>query len=254
MDLNDIVKKFDEYVQQFDLTNEKINDKFNHSHRVMVLAKKIAVDEDLCDEDIFLASVNGLVHDISRFSQIKMYDDYSDSTYNKKKLFDHGNESERILKELKFLNEFIPDEELRNIVYIAARNHNKLCIEDNLSDRELLHSKIIRDADKLDIMLTQSNSLSKSFDKVDENILVAFRNKSLVLNKDIHCESDYLLRSLSYVFDLYFSYSIKFIKRHRIVQKKVKLLKSNTKDVYTINKIEYLVKKYLENWEDNYVR
>ena len=118
MDLDLIIKKFDNYVHQFDLTNDKINDKFNHSHRVMVLAKQIALSENLKEEDIFLASVCGLVHDISRFSQINLYNDYSDSTYSKKNLFDHGDESERILKELEFLDEFIPNEELRNIICI----------------------------------------------------------------------------------------------------------------------------------------
>ena len=37
------------------------------------------------------------------------------------------------------------------IIYKAINNHNKFEIERGLSERELLHCKIIRDADKLDI-------------------------------------------------------------------------------------------------------
>ena len=39
---------------------------------------------------------------------------------------------------------------MTNIIKKAIENHSRLEIEENLDERTLLHSKIIRDADKID--------------------------------------------------------------------------------------------------------
>ena len=49
------------------------------------------------------------------------------------------------------------DKEDYQVVYTAIKNHNKFVIESNLTERELLFSKLIRDADKLDILYALGN-------------------------------------------------------------------------------------------------
>ena len=69
---------FTEYVSSYDLTNSDIKLKYNHSLRVMALSEKYAKILNFSTEDIELAKVIGLLHDIGRFEQLKIYKTYSD--------------------------------------------------------------------------------------------------------------------------------------------------------------------------------
>lgn len=55
-----------------------------------------------------------------------------------------------MLFEQGLIRNFIEDSQYDNIIKKAIENHSKLSIEEGLDKRVLLHSKIIRDADKLD--------------------------------------------------------------------------------------------------------
>ena len=55
-----------------------------------------------------------------------------------------------MLFEKGMIRNFIEDSQYDEIIKKAIENHSKLAIEKGLNERELLHSKIIRDADKLD--------------------------------------------------------------------------------------------------------
>ncbi|MBO5141416.1 MAG: hypothetical protein J6C46_00165, partial [Clostridia bacterium] len=46
------------------------------------------------------------------------------------------------------ITKFIDTDKYNNVIKKAIENHNKKQIEEGLSDKELLHAKIIRDADK----------------------------------------------------------------------------------------------------------
>ena len=55
-----------------------------------------------------------------------------------------------MLFEKCMIRKFIEDNQYDGIIKKAIENHSKLKIEENLDERTLLHSKIIRDADKID--------------------------------------------------------------------------------------------------------
>ena len=57
-----------------------------------------------------------------------------------------------MLENKEFLRRFVENDKDDELIIKAVRNHNKYKIEEGLNERELLHAKIIRDADKLDIM------------------------------------------------------------------------------------------------------
>lgn len=87
------IKIFNDYVKSFDLSNDMIKNKYDHSFRVMKRAEEIAISLNLNEEDIHIASLAGLLHDIGRFNQVKYYDTFED-----KKSFDHGDEGYRVLE------------------------------------------------------------------------------------------------------------------------------------------------------------
>ena len=66
-------KEFAEYVKNYDIKNDKIRLKVEHIERVSQVAKKLATKLELEDEDIKLAELIGLLHDIGRFEQLKRY-------------------------------------------------------------------------------------------------------------------------------------------------------------------------------------
>ena len=66
------------------------------------------------------------------------------------KKIEHAEFGVKVLFEDNLITKFIEDRKYDNIISKAIYNHNKFKIEDNLNDIELLHCKIIRDADKID--------------------------------------------------------------------------------------------------------
>ena len=95
-----------------------------------------------------MARLIALLHDIGRFEQSKMSSDVydiADATF-----FDHAQYGVKILFEDNLIRNFIDDNSYDNIIYKAILNHNRLEIEEGLNEKELLHAKIIRDADKID--------------------------------------------------------------------------------------------------------
>ena len=81
---------FKKYLQAYNLEYGKIELKIRHTFGVVNASEYIAKELKLSDEDIELAKLIALLHDIGRFEQIKRYDCFIDN-----KSIDHailGNE------------------------------------------------------------------------------------------------------------------------------------------------------------------
>lgn len=145
---------FENYVKNYDISDPDINHKHNHSYRVMGNSLFLAETLNLSETDKTLALIIGLYHDIGRFEQDKLYD-----TYNDNKTFDHADYGVKVLFEQNLIKQIPVEEKYYNIIEKAVKNHNKYQIEEGLSEQELLHAKIIRDADKIDILYAASEKL-----------------------------------------------------------------------------------------------
>ena len=95
LNISNINHEFFKYVEQFDLTDERIQRKKFHSIRVQKISEKIAEDLKLNEEYIDIASLIGLLHDIGRFEQEKQYHTFDDN-----KSFDHGDYGAILLKRI----------------------------------------------------------------------------------------------------------------------------------------------------------
>ena len=185
IDIKNAEKEFIKYTENYDLSNENIERKQLHSIRVMKLSTQIAKSLNLSEDETDLATLIGLLHDIARFEQYSQY-----KTYEDVHSFDHGDYGVKILN--KDIRKYIETEKYDNIIKTAIKNHNKLKIEEGLSEKELLFSKIIRDADKIDIIYEGVEIFWRGQDKNFENSIVSdfvlnqFKNNSLVKReKDI---------------------------------------------------------------------
>ena len=147
--VNVSISKFESYIESFnELTeNQKINFeiKKEHSLRVADLALFLAEKLVFTEEQKQAAFLSGLLHDIGRFQQLIEYD-----TFNDEKSADHADLAVKIIEEGTFLEDIGPD--FKNLILVAIQNHNKFKIQDGLSVQEMELAKLLRDADKIDIL------------------------------------------------------------------------------------------------------
>lgn len=70
---------FQEYTDHYDSSDPKIKLKIDHTYRVAQLCERIAHSLGLSEEDIDLAWLSGMLHDIGRFEQLRRYNTFSDA-------------------------------------------------------------------------------------------------------------------------------------------------------------------------------
>ena len=248
-------KAFKEYVKNYNPEDAKIKIKIAHIERVTQIAKQLAENLNLDKEDIELAELIGLLHDIGRFEQIKLYNTFLD-----KDSVNHAEYGVKVLFEDGLIRKFIEDDKYDKIIKLAILNHNKIEIEEGLTEKENLHAKIIRDADKTDIfyVLTVSDkkeiwySSDLSDQKISEEVYKDFIKNRLVEYKKVKTGVDLLVIDFSYIFDLYFKESIKIIEENNYLEKLYNRFKFNDKQTKErIEEIYTIAKKYLEEKKDD---
>lgn len=221
MDLENAKQEFIEYTSRYDVNNENINRKIGHSIRVMNISKEIATKIGLGQEEIEIATLIGLLHDIARFEQYSQF-----QTFNDLNSFDHGDYGVKILEE--DIRKYIENNEYDEIIKIAIKNHNKFEIEEGLTEKELLFAKIIRDADKIDIIYEAVEMFWKGLEsqinntKISENVEKQFRGyKQIKREKNINKEQnvDKVLGVIAFIFDVNFIESFEMIRDKNYINK-----------------------------------
>lgn len=250
MDILKAKKKFKEYVKNYNPEDEQIKIKIAHIQRVAINSRKIAEQLKLNQEDIELAELIGLLHDIGRFEQVRIYHTFMD-----KDSINHGEFGVHILFEQGLIREFVEDNQYDSIIKTAILNHNKAKIGENLTERELLHAKIIRDADKTDIYYTLRDGDTKAIwgkedisdDKISDEIYRQFLEDKVINYKDVKTSADLLLCHFAYVYDLNFKEAINIINENKYIdQLYERFTFKDTETLERYNKIYLEAKKYLE--------
>ena len=204
---------FISYVNSFKFKGKESNRKLNHSVRVSMLCKGIAKSLNLSEKEIELAELIGLVHDIGRFWQWEKYQTFDDS-----KSIDHALLGIEVLFENKVIEDFNVDIKDFQTIKDAVFYHNKYKVDNALNLESLIMVKIIRDADKADILCMAANEilpLEEDGQKLSEQVVRSFLNKTSVKILDVHNLSDKILFQLAFIFDLNFEYTKKFVKKER---------------------------------------
>ena len=225
---------FNNYIKNYDRRLKGIKLKYNHSFRVIEKAINIGNTLKLDKEDMETVRVCALFHDIARFEQYTKYKSFDDS-----KTFDHGDRGEEILKENGYTN---------SVVLNTVKYHNKLDIPKNLSDNDKLFLKIIRDADKLDIMEYQYNDCKTKNTVIPDYVKDYFINeKSIDRYVKFNPEGNLIgvLRMLAFIFDLNYKSSFKYIKDLDLINKKCDSIKKQGNT--GIDEIRDICNKYVES-------
>ena len=222
IDIQKALNEYNNYIKNYNLKDEKTSAKVAHMLRVKENSKMIAKSLNLNNEDVQLAELIGLLHDIGRFEQLKRYNTYLD-----KKSVNHGEFGVKILFEEGLIRNFITDNTYDEIIKKAIINHNRNKIENGLNERELLHAKIIKDADTIDILymaviekpevVYESDNIEK--ETFTDELFNEFMNNELLDYSKIKTHADIIITHFKYIFNMNFKYSFLLIKEKKYLEK-----------------------------------
>lgn len=210
---------FDNFIKSnFDLSNEKIAHKLNHTYHVVDNAKYICDNMELSFEDKDLAMTIALLHDIGRFDQAKQMNSFREDILN----YDHATLGVKLLFETGEIRNFIKTDEYDEIIKKAIGNHSKYILDENgLTEKEILHCKIIRDADKIDSfrakavddIYTMANVTEDDikYSLVTDKVYNDFMDEKTILSKDRKTAIDIWVSYIAFVFGLEFNSSLRCI-------------------------------------------
>lgn len=223
--IRESIEEFNKYTKNFDLNIPKLKMKYDHTFRVIAYAEDIAKSENLNEQDSYLAFVCALLHDIARFNQYTEYGTYSDALS-----FDHGDRGYEILLKDNYISKFVDSDYEKQIVLKAVKNHNKYNIEDGLTERELYFAKLVRDADKIDIMDMQINEINDGNFEVPEEAINAMKEKRCMVRvKKKTSELTHLLGYICFIYDINYKRSLEIITEKKIIEKKLGVIKKYIK-------------------------
>lgn len=247
-------KDYDRYYNSFVGISEEEHKNFEikreHSYRVATLCKKIMSRLDEGEEDQAMSYVLGLFHDIGRYKQLREYKTFDDS-----KSVDHAELSVKVIRENDFLNG--KGNDLTEQILVAIENHNKKELNKNIAGSDLLYAKVIRDADKLDILkvltdyysnpkMVPNHTLTWELPKgieISSEIVSQVLKGKLVSKDFVKNQLDIKVMQLSWVYDLNFKPSFEILMSNHFLEKIFKTMPKND----TVIEIYRTVKVYAEN-------
>ena len=211
-----MIEEFSKYVSYYDMDVLEIRRKYYHSLRVMNLARKYAKLLNFSDEDIKLASVIGLLHDIGRFDQFKMYHTFDDF-----KSIDHADYGVQLLQQNHLIKRFYQtdNEEDYHIIFFAIKNHNKLVVNNrDCNERYMMHAQLVRDVDKLDLIFLVGDLKEVHYLSVNEDVsfkVMEAVKKHISANKrDVMNVNDKIALKFCFAFDINYGICLKELRRN----------------------------------------
>lgn len=249
IDIKKAEEEFKRYSSGYDMNESHIERKVRHTFRVEELCEKIAFSIGMNEEEINLAKLIGLLHDIARFEQYTIY-----KTYDDHKSIDHGNFGVKILEEKNNIREYIETDKYDNIILKAVEYHNKYSIGKDVNEEEELFCKIIRDADKLDIMYEATCEFWKNEEKIiqkqelNSKVIEQFISKEVIDNRNSTQSIDKIIRIIAFIFDLNFKESFKIIKDNNYIDKIIYRFDYELeKTKNQMEKVRNIANKYINN-------
>jgi len=225
--LNGFRAWFDKFVAGFYIDDEYINAniklKQDHSARVCDEMLYLADELRLIDNQRLLAETIALFHDFGRFPQFLKYQTYSDT-----KSINHCLLGLEVLQKGNILAQLTDDE--REIIETAIRYHGEKELPKNLTGDTLLLSKMIRDADKLDIFNVVIKAYIQQRDDPDNfkleiempdeprytpEVLDAILTEGRIDYKALRTMNDMKLCVLGWVYDVNFVPTFSRLKQRR---------------------------------------
>jgi hypothetical protein len=239
---------FKEYTARF-MSDEPLYNKYMelkryHTARVCENIIEIGRSLNMDQEELNFVEILAWLHDIGRFEQYHKYRTFDDSVSE-----NHAVIGLRVIEQEKILDNF-PTEH-QEVLTRAILNHNLRSVPENEPEKIDFYSRIIRDADKLDIWRIsiemnityklQEEKLSDVY-IVPQSFINSFRNKQTLLMEHASTLYDNTLFKLSWIFDLNFSRSFELFIERKIGQDLFKKIPHSNE----LESIRKMIGEYIE--------
>lgn len=218
--------------------------KENHSFRVVGHATKImdSIHSDPSFKDA--ATLAALFHDIGRFPQLSKY-----GTFDDRQSVDHGEFGAKVLE---FEGVLYGRPKAGDIIE-CVRYHNGFALPRNITPELELMLKVVRDADKLDILeLATANYESPKMDPTldfaavpggvtNEAVTEVMAERNLDARR-LRTGTDMKLLRLSWIFDLTYPYSFRYVQERKIVDR----ILATVQDAYWKEQVRQKLNGFIE--------
>ena len=223
--------------------------KIEHSRHVSFNCRTLAEELEWAEDEIIIAEILGLLHDVGRFSQFAEYGTFIDA--------DSVNHGERGYEVIRNTNILLPlPLKDRQIVLDGIHYHNCKKYPPYIPSKSLRFVKLVCDADKLDKFHVigesiKNNALNgdsitahtiQSYGSINPRALEKIRKKKKISKKHILSQADFYLMHLSLVFDIDYTPAFKRISDSKILEQIIQVLLAD----YDIGTISETVLAYVK--------
>jgi hypothetical protein len=232
------------------LHQRSLDMKEEHTFRVCAASARIGAGLGLSENDRRIAAVTALFHDLGRFPQYQQYRTFRDpDSENHAKLSLWELNRHHVLQTLGVAE--------RQIIRRAIFFHNRLRIPEHLDPPTLLHCRLIRDADKVDILQIMAGhfqmeesrrnpviTLGLGTDTLvrDEVFRLLFEGRAMSYAK-LKTTNEFKVLQMSWVFDINFQPTFAILKERNDIGK----IATTLPDSPLLRKALDFVNSYIEN-------
>lgn len=256
IDRQQALKTFQEYVAYYNAEDEKVRLKIEHTYRVADLCEVIALSLKLPKEEVDLAWLIGLLHDIGRFEQLRSY-----GTFNDAQSIDHAEYGAEILFTQGRIRDYATEDTEDELIRTAVAYHSAYRIPEGLEDRTEQFCHIVRDADKIDILkvnvefpLEEIYNISSEElhgGQVTEAVMDSFVEGHAVLRGLKKTAVDNVVGHISLVYELVFPMSLELVKEQGYLEELMHFQSENPVTEGQFVKIREKMIQYMEGKRRN---
>ncbi len=262
MDQNELILMkdwFARYCSSFslpaDVDQRNIAIKREHTHQVCLNAVRIAAELGLDERGTRLSEAIALFHDVGRFPQYQQYKTFDDSLS-----LNHAVLGTKVLLEHNVLGS-LPKQE-QDIIVRSVTLHNVFELPEGLDERSLLFARLIRDADKLDILRvvieyfmqdkeSRADAVALGLPDAPEayspEVLACLVRGEMARKDALKTLNDFKLLQLAWLYDLNFTCSLRMVLERDYIRKISEMLPRNMEIAGAIE----LVRGYVDRSSQN---
>ena len=179
----------------------------------------------MSDEDIEIAWLLGMLHDIGRFEQVKRYGTFYDN-----QSVDHAEfGADLLFGKDNLIRTYTEDSSCDEVIETAVRQHNKLKISEEVTGKTFIFCNILRDADKIDIFRVNVETPPEDIfnvsaeelrnSPVSEEVMCAVREHHVVPRGVPRTPADCIITHIALAFELVYPISVEIAAKEGYLDK-----------------------------------
>lgn len=225
-----------------------------HTYRVCDNMTRLASCLALDEGRLTLAEAIALFHDVGRFPQYKEYKTFNDSVS-----INHATLGAKVLLEHQALKRLAKSEQ--DLIIRCVTLHNAFAVPRGLDEDTLLFTRLIRDADKLDIWKVfldyyampadqQPSAVSLGLPDTpgySPEVLACLRRGLMVQLSTLTTLNDFKLLQLSWIYDLNFSASFAIVDERAYINRMAAALPGTDDVTAAVDAVREFVRGMLRN-------